>query len=70
MQENKICHEEKICPVVLPEGKFGDEFTCCEYCTYADDYKDGFLIFSDKVKCSLDGKWHDAKHVCKNFVEL
>lgn len=57
-------------PVVLPEGKLGDEYKCCSYCNHAEDYKDGYLIFSDKVQCEIDGKWHDAKYVCKYFEEL
>ena len=60
---------KKRCPVVLPEGKFGDEFTCCEYCTYNDDERD-HILWGEQVKCLLDGEWHDAKHVCKKFVEV
>ena len=57
---------EKVLPVVIPDGKFADDDTyCCEYCEYNIDEKENF--FSYKVLCGIDGKWHDHKHVCRNY---
>lgn len=56
----------KIQPVVLPKVKFASNDTeNCEYCEYNIDEKENF--FSHKVLCSIDGKWHDAKHVCRYY---
>lgn len=63
----KSIEEKNVRPVVLPEGNFSDSDDCCAYCDHADDFKDGYLFVSDKVKCELDGQWHDAKHVCQYF---
>lgn len=58
---------KKIKPPVLPEGKFADrdETYCCEYCDYNIDEKEN--LFSHKVLCALDGKWHKASDVCRNY---
>lgn len=57
--------------VTLPKGKFATHedgnTECCEYCDHADDFKDGYLFVPDKVKCELDGKWHNASYICRNY---
>jgi len=54
-------------PVILPKCKFAnsDDTYCCEYCDYNMDEEETF--FSHKVLCSLDGKWHKASYVCRNY---
>ena len=62
----KNIDEKKVRLVVLPKGKFSyDDTENCEYCDYNVDEKENF--FSHKVLCGIDGKWHDAKHVCKFY---
>lgn len=55
--------EKNVNPVVIPKGKFADEFECCEYCEHNVDEKE-ILFISYKILCGIDGKWHDHKHVC------
>ncbi len=48
---------------------------CCQSCLWTNcdcgyrcnniDEKENF--FSHKVLCGIDGKWHDAKHICKYY---
>ena len=52
--------------VTLPKCKFaGDNIETCEYCDHNIDEKETF--FSHKVLCGLDGKWHKASDVCRNY---
>lgn len=57
--------------VILPKGRFAThedgDTECCEYCEHNIDEKDGYLFFSDKVKCEIDGKWHNRGYVCRNY---
>ena len=53
--------------VALPKCEFADEGDSCADCDWGDDYKDGGLFGSDKVLCMLDGKWHKASYVCRNY---
>ena len=58
---------KKINPSVLPKCEFAYEDDCCGDCDWGVDYKDGGLFRSDKVLCGLDGKWHKASDVCRNY---
>ena len=59
--------DKKINPPVLPKCEFADEGDSCADCDWGIDYKDGGLFRSDKVLCGLDGKWHKASDVCRNY---
>ena len=52
--------------VKLPKCKFaGDNIETCEYCDYNIDEKEN--LFSYKVLCGIDGKWHNASYVCRYY---
>lgn len=58
---------EKDKPVILPKCEFADEDDHCGDCDHAVDYEDGGFFGTDKVLCALDGKWHKASYVCRNY---
>ena len=53
--------------ITLPKCEFAYEDDCCGDCDWGIDYKDGGFFGTDKVLCGLDGKWHKAKDVCRNY---
>ena len=53
--------------VKLPKCEFADSSDCCGDCDWGDEYKDGGFFGTDKVLCTLDGKWHKASYVCRNY---
>ncbi len=57
---------KKRCPVVLPEGKFADEYDSCSTCDHSDEYRD-HILWGEQVFCTLDGKWHKENDVCRNY---
>ena len=59
--------KENYKPVILPTCAFSDEDDHCGDCDHGADCKDGGFFGTDKVLCALDGKWHKAKDVCRNY---
>lgn len=53
--------------ITLPKCEFSDSGDSCADCDWGDEYKDGGFFGTDKVLCTLDGKWHKASYVCRNY---